>query len=239
MSDAKNAHYNKKKNEALDKDTLAGDMYQDKYVRLRLSTCEKFLRPYLRNGVKILDIGCYTADLLRLIRPSCKVEYYGIDYFEPAIKIAKARGAKVLKIDLDCEQIPLTEKFDIIIANEILEHLKHAENVIHQIKVLLKKNGVVLVTIPNECTLYHRFRALLGKSQDRTGFFEPYYHLHFPTIRQSEEFAEKYFETIKKEYYVYLIGFMDKVGISFWRALARIRPSLFARGIILLCKQKE
>jgi len=219
-----------------------GDMYEaDKYVKLRFRIYKSLLNPFLKNNVKLLDIGCYTADLLKLLPKY--IDYYGIDYDETALEIAKKRGAKVIKLDLENEQIPLNQKFDIIVCTEILEHLKDPEKILIQIKRLLKEEGVVIISLPNECTIYHRLKVLFGKGIDGTGF-APHYHLHFPTMKQNTEFVSKHFEIIKKCYWIHTdvgskIGcLLAKIPDNFWMRLSNLYPSLFARGIIYLVKNK-
>lgn len=69
-----------------------GDMYsQDAYVRRRFLETRGLLVPYIKDGVSILDIGCYTADLLHVIGE--RVEYVGVDSDQEALKIAQKRGA--------------------------------------------------------------------------------------------------------------------------------------------------
>jgi 2-polyprenyl-3-methyl-5-hydroxy-6-metoxy-1,4-benzoquinol methylase len=219
-----------------------GDMYKtDRYVRLRFKIYAELLFPFVRSDVKILDIGCYMADLLRILPHN--IDYYGIDFDKEALKIAKSRGANVIRADIE-HRLPLRSKFDIIVATEILEHLKDPEKMVLQIKNLSDENGVFLISLPNECTLYHRLKMLFGKGIDGTGF-APYYHLHFPTIKQNEEFVSKHFEIIKKRYWIHTgVGgkiekLLSEIPLAFWMLLANFRPQLFARGVIFLCRLKQ
>ena len=219
-----------------------GDMYQvDKYVRLRFDIYKSLLSPFFKDGIKVLDIGCYTADMLKLLPSS--VDYYGIDTDEKALEIARKRGAKVTKLDLETGVISLDQKFDVVVATELLEHLKDPGRLILQIKQMLREDGVVLLSLPNECTIYHRAKVLIGKGIDGTGF-APHYHLHFPTIRQSDEFIKSHFQIIDKRYWIHTgegkIGRVSsKIPAEVWMILARLRPALFARGVIYLVKNKE
>lgn len=221
---------------------IYGDMYRkDKYVRKRFRECARLIEPYLKEGISILDIGCYTADILNVI--SHHVDYLGIDSDEEALKIAQGKGAQVIRMDFENQRIMLSRKFDIIIATEILEHLKDPQDLINQIQPLVKNDGVVLLSLPNECTLYHRLKVLFGVGIDGTGF-APHYHLHFPTMRQNNDFITKNFRVIKVYYWAHadvggVIGKIFKIIPEvFWLALVRFRPSLFARGAIYLCQKK-
>ncbi|MBT9165202.1 MAG: putative S-adenosylmethionine-dependent methyltransferase [candidate division WS2 bacterium] len=220
-----------------------GDLSTDKYVNKRLEKYGTLLKPYLVNGKnKILEIGCYTADLLSFL-PS-QVEYWGIDFDDKALEIAKQRGAKIVKCHLDVDELPITDRFDIVVCTEVLEHLLNPIKMVDNIKKLMKDNGVTIISLPNENTLYHRVMSFFGKGVDMCAF-ELYKHLHLPTVRQSEEFVAKHFKIIKKDYYInpsakgsrseWLGNILTKIPDPFWEKMARLFPGLFARGVIFLC----
>lgn len=217
------------------------NVLEDKYSRIRFETTLNLLKPYLKDTVKILDIGSYTSDLLRMLPEG--LDYYGIDNDEEALEIAKKRGAKVSRIDIENQKIPFENKsFDVIIATEILEHLKDTERVVRQIRDLVKESGVVLISLPNECTILHRLNVLLGKGIDGTGF-APHYHMHFPTIKQNDELMNKYFSVIERRYWVHLgeggtERILSKIPFRFWLGLTNFFPGLFARGVVYLCRSK-
>jgi len=217
-----------------------GNMFEsDKYVRQRFAVYQSLLGPYLKKDVKILDIGCYSADILTVLPKF--VDYYGIDSDAQALAIAEKRGAKTFNFNFEQGELPIKEPFDIIIMAELLEHLKDPERILIQAVRLLKEGGVVLISLPNECTLYHRIKVLFGKGIDGTGF-APHYHLHFPTIRQHEDFITSHFKIMEKRYWFHLGGgkaekFLSVLPEAFWRWLVNTRPSLFARGGIYLCQK--
>ncbi len=219
------------------------NILNDKYAKERFKIFKSLLNPFIKKDVKVLDIGCYMGDTIKIFGHK-NIKYYGVDFDKKALKIAKKRGAfKVFKVNLENEKIKLNEKFDIIILAEILEHLKDPEKLILQTKKLLNKKGVVLISLPNESTIYHRIKMVFGNSVDATGFAADY-HLHFPTIKQDNEFIEKHFKIISRRYWIHL-GVSDKIekGLSLipkrvWDELTYSMPSLFSRGIIFLCKLK-
>lgn len=102
---------------------------------------------------------------------------------------------------------------------------------------------MVLLSLPNECTIYHRIKVVFGQGIDGTGF-APHYHLHFPTMRQNNEFIRKNFEVVHVRYWVHadiggLVGrFFKKIPEGFWTGLAYLSPALFARGAIYLCRKR-
>jgi len=226
-----------------------GQMFEkDKYVRQRFEIYKKLLTPYLKPDVKILDIGGYQADLLTLLPKD--VRYHVADFDKKALEIAKKRGAKIqqINIDQDYKKIFPKEKFDIILLTEVLEHLVDPRSVLIHAKGLLKQGGVILISLPNENTIYHRIMSLLGFGLDSYAF-KLYKHLHLPTITQSRIFVSKQLK-IEKQVYWYHVGFnttrteylgkitklLPPVG---WKLLANNFPGLFARGVIFLCQKRR
>ncbi len=221
-----------------------GMLYKDdRYVRQRFQIYADFLRPYLHKGVKILDVGGYTADILNFL-PS-GIDYHLVDFDKEALEIAKTKGANVKKIALDLEDIAFdNQKFDIIIATEVLEHLQDPIRHIKRIKELVNDNGVVLISLPNENTIYHRLMSLFGFGIDICAF-QLYKHLHLPTIKQSTDFISQHFRIIRVSYYINpgcrrsrfegLGKILTVLPDVFWKFGARIFPSLLARGVIFLC----
>ena len=69
------------------------------------------------------------------------------------------------------------------------------------------------------------------------------------SITSKVKFISKHFKIIKKEYYInpsakgsrseWLGTLLTKVPDSVWEKLAKMFPGLFARGVILLCKNIE
>jgi SAM-dependent methyltransferase len=228
MADKANLHY--------------GDLYaNDKYVRLRYDKYVKLINDKSKAGARLLEIGCYTATLADLLPKN--VEYLGVDFDEKAIEIARSHGKKVYALNFNEEEFNFKEKFDIVVAAEILEHLVDPGKLITKLKELLADDGIIIISLPNENTLYHRIMSLFGLGVDMYPF-ALYKHLHFPTIRQDIEFVSRYFKILRKEYYINpggkgsrfeVAGVLFKLIPDFvWEKLAYAWPGCFARGIIIV-----
>lgn len=225
-----------------------GDMFgRDKYVRQRYLKYQEFLKPYFRPGIKVLDVGGYRGEL-KIFLPR-EVSYYVLDFDEKALIQAKKKGAKVKKVNFDEEQIAWKgeEPFDVIVATEVLEHLKDPQRHLIEIKKILKNDGVFLISFPNENMLYHRLMALFGLGVDLFAF-RLYKHLHLPTINQSRKFLRTQFEVIKEDYYInvgaqasrfqFLGPVLMLIPDFVWNLLAHLWPAGFARGTIFLLKKR-
>jgi 2-polyprenyl-3-methyl-5-hydroxy-6-metoxy-1,4-benzoquinol methylase len=223
------------------------DVYDnDKYADMRMQRYAELLSPYLLEGAKLLDIGCYTARLLDFLPKNKQIEYWGVDFDEKALEIAKQKGANVRFVKFDSEPILFENKFDIIVAGEVLEHLINPAKILEQMQQLIKPDGIVLISLPNECTIYHRIMCLFGKGVDSLAF-KLYKHLHLPTIKQSEQFVGQYFRIVVKAYFINPGGkgtrleWLGKIASLlpdiFWEKMSDWFPGLFARGVIFLARK--
>lgn len=98
---------------------------------------------------KILDVGCGWGDFLTVCRDK-NIDYLGIDESPEAIDICKKKG-------LNCRTSPLTpslfqegtQGWSAITMFQLIEHIKNPLPLLQSAKKLLKKNGVILITTPN------------------------------------------------------------------------------------------
>lgn len=130
---------------------------------------------------KVLEVGCDLGATLFEIQkkfPNCKT--YGMDINRAAIDIAR-NIAKAEYGNIDELEIPFEEKFDYIIFGDVLEHLRHPEEVVRMCYDILNENGYIIACVPNvmhisvmEELIEGRFRYSYGGLLDRT-------HIHFFT----------------------------------------------------------
>lgn len=124
-----------------------------------------FLNKYFKPKMKILDIGCGVGTIdLYLANNGASV--LGIDVSQNGIDIARKNSEnlglrKNLKFDIMNfpYQAP-SEKYDIVICSEVLEHLVDDKNAVKKIFALLKPNGVVIASSPSVNSILYRFGKL-------------------------------------------------------------------------------
>lgn len=237
--------------------THYGDLFSERFMVLRFGLNYEFAKNVLNSNrkVSVLDVGGYTADNLKywLIQGENikKIEYHVADYDTQAGKIAKSRGAIPHYYDLNIDNLLKlfpTKKFDLIICTEVLEHLLDPHRQMDYFKKLLKPNGKVIISLPNENTIFHRIYSVLGLGIDQYPFVL-YKHLHFPTVKQSFDFVKNYFTVIDKSYYMNFggggsrFGYFGKVFTlipdSIWRYFVDRFPSLLARGTVFYLSKKK
>ncbi len=108
---------------------------------------------------KLLDMGCGDGFFLEKIK-DLELKKYGIDISEKRIKRAsKKSNAKLLQCP--AEKTPFENNFfDIVVCTDVLEHVQDSTQVINEIKRIVKKNGIIFISFPNE-KLWMFCRAIL------------------------------------------------------------------------------
>jgi len=108
---------------------------------------EKYI--YKNRGVKVLDIGCAYGFMLKRFPNHFKK--YGLDVSKHAIEIAQKRHPEInFKVGEIEKKLPYqTNFFDVVIINDVIEHLKYPEQALENIYSVLKKGGILYITTPN------------------------------------------------------------------------------------------
>ena len=115
-------------------------------------------------GLNILDIGCGGG---LISEPMCRLgaNVTGIDASEKNIKVAKLHSANSkLKINYQTkspEQLDASEKFDIILNLEIVEHVDNVKLYLKSCNSLLKNNGLMFTATLNR-TIVSYIKAIIG-----------------------------------------------------------------------------
>lgn len=106
--------------------------------------------------LRLLDIGCAFGFFLKLLED--RFEAYGIDISEYAIKKAKALLSESSRVKVSdiTEGVPFDEKFDIITAFDIMEHVTEPALVLTFLKKALKPAGILYLEMPTHKTFINR-----------------------------------------------------------------------------------
>lgn len=174
----------------------------------------KFFKEAVGKGKKVLDIGCRDGALTKYFIESNNV--LGADIDENSLNRASQElGIRTLLIDLNDDWQELKdEKFDVITAGEIIEHLYYPEKVIKKVACHLNKNGIFIGSVPNAFSFKNRARYILGKKKN-TPLEDPTHINHFNYL-ELERLLKKYFNKV------------EIIGMGRFSKLARIFPNYFA-----------
>lgn len=120
------------------------------------------LKKYIKDGEKILDLGCGNGRLFELFRNK-NIKYTGVDSSAKFVKKAKEKYGDYF-IVADAFDLPLPDdSFDSIWAIAFFHHIPSKQfrlKALEEIKRVLKKNGKVIMTCWNFYQ-FHYLRILL------------------------------------------------------------------------------
>lgn len=113
----------------------------------------------------LLDVGCGDGVFAKLISAATgSPKMYGIDISEMAVKEAVNNGVTAYCADPDEEKLPFEDNsFDLIYCGSLIEVVLNADQLILELKRLLKKDGVIILTNPNMGAWASRIALLLGR----------------------------------------------------------------------------
>jgi 2-polyprenyl-3-methyl-5-hydroxy-6-metoxy-1,4-benzoquinol methylase len=121
---------------------------------------------------RILDLACGMGYFLYYLQQEGYTNYWGIDISKEQLEIARAMGiTQVQEADLHSYLPQHQEEFDLIIANDIIEHFTKDE-IIRFLDLLysaLKPGGQVIISTANMASLYGARTAYLDFTHE-TGF---------------------------------------------------------------------
>jgi len=128
----------------------------------------------IKDSSVVLDVGCADGYVLKKtleINDSCKC--YGVDVLEKNLREIPNCDIRVS----DARNLPFADKFfDIVFVLDMLEHVKDFEQIIKEIKRVLKPNGVAILSEPTETWFYKfcRFLWLRKFSMDEFHLYNIY-----------------------------------------------------------------
>jgi len=100
---------------------------------------------------RVLDLGCAAGALDRvLIARGCRV--VGVEFDRAAAKLAEDVCERVVVGDLDILDLALElegRRFDVVIAGDVLEHLREPVRLLKALPELLAPGGYLVLSVPN------------------------------------------------------------------------------------------
>ncbi|TCI92118.1 class I SAM-dependent methyltransferase [Tenacibaculum sp. M341] len=104
----------------------------------------KLINSFHTNEKTLLDIGAGTGDFINF----CKKNNWNVVGVEPSKKAKEIASTKELVLLSSIEEIK-EEKYDVITMWHVLEHIPNLNEYIKALKKLLKKDGVLVIAVPN------------------------------------------------------------------------------------------
>jgi 2-polyprenyl-3-methyl-5-hydroxy-6-metoxy-1,4-benzoquinol methylase len=104
---------------------------------------------YVEKGMRVLDIGCGGGDFLNNVRNEKGAEVFALEKSSFAISLLREKNIAFFNQTLQEFAATTTERFDIVCAFQVLEHVGQLGQFIESAVKLLKPNGKLIIGVPN------------------------------------------------------------------------------------------
>lgn len=109
------------------------------YYHRRLAHIYRLLVP---EGARVLELGCGEGDLLAALKPAVGV---GIDFSGEMVRRACERHPGLRFIEADAHDIPLDERFDVVILSDLVNDLWDVQEVFQQVARLVSPSSRIII----------------------------------------------------------------------------------------------
>lgn len=111
-----------------------------------------------------VDLGCGNGDDLLVVKAcNAKAVCTGIDFNNWNKKLLAERGIESISVNIEDQLLPFSdESIDLVIANQVIEHVKEIYWINHEVFRILKVGGCLYLGVPNVLSLHNRVLGLFG-----------------------------------------------------------------------------
>lgn len=113
----------------------------------------------------VLDIGAGKGDDLLLARAArAEAALHAIEVHPPYQEALRSKRIEVHALNIERDRFPFDDgSVDVVMANQILEHVKEIFWVLHEASRILRVGGSLIIGVPNLAALHNRLLLALGK----------------------------------------------------------------------------
>lgn len=129
------------------------------YFKGKRDELEKFIPSNVKT---ILEVGCGEGGFRASF--GNEVEYWGVEPNKEVSKIAKSQLYKVFNATYKEVETDIPDNyFDLIVCNDVIEHMVDHDYFFKNIKDKMKEDGKLLISIPNVRYIYNLYNLIFKK----------------------------------------------------------------------------
>lgn len=112
---------------------------------------------------QFLDLGCDEGSLtLKMAEEIGTKNIFGVEIVEERIQESEKKGIQVKNFDLNKRFDFENDLFDVIHANQVIEHLYDSDAFLSEIYRILKKDGYAIISTENASSWCNIFASIMG-----------------------------------------------------------------------------
>ena len=118
----------------------------------------------VNQSLKILEIGSGNGFFIEECEKS-NIDITGSEADEEQYNLLAKNFSNIIKIALPIKNFnnELSNKFDVVVINDVFEHLENLDLILIQLKSILKTNGQIVINLPSSDGLIYKFSNILNK----------------------------------------------------------------------------
>lgn len=188
----------------MDKSEIFLSKYERSFEKKRARfVYEQFILPYFDSSHVVLDIGAGIGFYSDIMKPRVR-NIKCLDVNPDNINLLKKKDYEAILADASCV-LPFPDNyFDIVVALEVIEHLKMPEKLISEVSRVLKKKGNILISTPNHYSIEGFYGKVCEFLRGRKWSAWDPSHEHIFSVREFKNLVTQKFQIIKiSGYYLF------------------------------------
>jgi ubiquinone/menaquinone biosynthesis C-methylase UbiE len=137
-----------------------GKLFDDAYRKNK----ENIIDSCVPNSqAKILDLGCDNGDwTIQMAQKIGSTSMFGVEIIQDRVRQARIKGIEVTEHDLN-EKLPFdNDVFDVVHANQVIEHVAFVDLFMSEIHRVLKPGGYTIISTENASSWHNIGAMILG-----------------------------------------------------------------------------
>ena len=192
-------------------------------------------------GKNVLEIGCVGMGkhdmiggknfIAGYVKPLSK-KWVGIDINVEGVKKLQEYGFDARVIDAE-KPFDLKQKFDVVLAEEVLEHLTNLPVFFRNIRRHLKKKGLLIITTPNPISPSFFFQRLFGKKIKDVSINN---HTFWQTHETLANLLRRYSFEVVDMVYIHPEPAEPYLWYNFVKLIWKCVPDIFGRNLLCVAR---
>ena len=120
------------------------------WIQTRYNYIDKSIKLLKESSIDILEIGCGTGQNLWFLKNQSRYrsKVKSLTGFDPNLSEEFKIKQKDIADRFENDLSNIKQKFDLILAMDVLEHIENDQDALNKWQALLNPNGVILITVP-------------------------------------------------------------------------------------------